>query len=281
MRKPRKSTRKILTYFFLVVIAVVMCYPLIWLLFSSFKDNMEILSSIKLLPEKFLWRSYVDGWNGIANMTYSRFFLNTFALVIPSVIFIAVSSSIVAYGFARFKFPFKKTLFAVLLSTLMLPEAVIIIPKYMLFSSFDWLDSYLPFIIPALFAANPFFVFMMVQFLRGIPKDLDESAVIDGCNSFTIFLKIIMPLCRVAIFCVCIFHFIWTWNDFFNQLIYINSVKKFTLSLGLRMSLDTQSATSWNQIMAMSVLSMLPPILVFFFAQKYFVEGIATTGIKG
>jgi len=137
------------------------------------------------------------------------------------------------------------------------------------------------FTVPAIFACYPFFIFMLVQFFRGLPRELDESATIDGCNSFSILIRILLPLCKPALFSAGIFQFIWTWNDFFNSLIYINSVKKFTLSLGIRMSLDNATSANWNEIMAMSTLSIIPCVLLFFFAQKYFVEGIATTGIKG
>jgi len=150
-----------------------------------------------------------------------------------------------------------------------------------LFNKLGWLDTYLPFIVPAIFACNAFFIYLMIQFFRGLPRDLDESAKIDGCNSFGILIRILIPLCKPALFSIGIFQFIWTWNDFFNSIIYISSVKNFTVSLGLRMTLDAASAVSWNQVLAMSVLSALPCILIFFFAQKYFVEGIATTGLKG
>jgi len=202
-------------------------------------------------------------------------------LVVPTVIASIVSSVSVAYGFARFKFPFKKVLFALVIATLMLPNAIIIIPKYILFKNFGWLNTYLTFWIPALFATYSFFIFMLVQFLRGIPRELDESAIIDGCNSFTILIRILIPLAKPALFSVGIFQFIWRWNDFFNVLVYINSVSKFPLALALRMSIDITDVVAWNRLMAMSVLTMVPPILIFFFAQKYFVEGIATTGLKG
>ena len=168
-----------------------------------------------------------------------------------------------------------------MIATLMLPNAVIIIPRYILYRDLGWLDSYLPFTVPALFATYSFFIFMLVQFIRGIPRELDESAFIDGCNSFDILVKIILPLAKPALFSAGIFQFIWRWNDFFNVLVYINSVSKYTLSLALRMSIDITQSVEWNQLMAMSVLTMVPPILIFFFAQKYFVEGIATTGLKG
>ena len=192
-----------------------------------------------------------------------------------------LSCTIVAYGFARFKFRMKKTLFMLMLSTLMLPNAVLIIPRYLLFNKFGWLNTYLPFIVPAMFACYPFFIYMMVQFLRGIPRDFDEAATIDGCSSFQVLVKILMPLCKPAMFSAAIFQFIWTWNDFYNSLIYINSVKKYPIVLALRMSLDTTSASNWNQVLAMSVLSLVPGTVLFFSAQKYFVEGITSAGVKG
>jgi oligogalacturonide transport system permease protein len=268
-------------YFFLCLIGIVMVYPLIWLFLASFKTNTELFTSLSLFPKQFVWTSYIDGWNGIGQYSFATFLGNTFNLVGWTVFFTVISSVIVAYGFARFEFPFKKFLFMLMISTLMLPNTVIIIPRYILFKNFGWLDSYLPFIVPAIFASYPFFIFMMVQFFRGLPKELDESAAIDGCNPLMILIKIFLPLSKPALFSAAIFQFIWTWNDFFNALIYINSVSKYTVSLALRMAIDTTGGVNWNQILAMSIVTILPLVLLFFFAQKYFVEGIATTGLKG
>ena len=279
MKKKSRST--VLRYAILVIVGIVMIYPVVWLFFASFKSNEELFGSASLIPKKFMWDSYIEGWKGTGQYGYSTFFLNTIKLVIPTVLFTVISSAVVAYGFARFKFPFKKILFALMISTLMLPNAVVIIPKYMLFRDLGWIDSYNPFIVPAIFAGYPFFIFMLVQFFRGVPRELDEAATIDGCNSFTIFVKIMLPLSKPALFSVGIFQFMWTWNDFFNSLVYINSVSKLTLPLALRISLDASASVSWNQIMAMALVSILPCILIFFFAQKHFVEGIATTGMKG
>lgn len=278
MKKKKANT---ITYAVLILLGFVMVFPLIWLISAAFKPNNEIFGTLSLIPSKFVWDSFVQGWKGSGQFTFGVFFLNTFKLVVPVVVCTLVSSIVVAYGFARFEFPFKKVLFMLMLATLMLPNAVIIIPRYILFNTLGWLDSYRPFIVPAIFAGNSFFIFMLVQFLRGIPRELDESAVIDGCNSFAILIRILLPLSKPALFSVAIFQFIWTWNDFFNTLIYVNSVKKFTIALGLRMALDIQGAVNWNQIMAMSLIAIIPPISVFFFSQKHFVEGIATTGIKG
>ena len=249
--------------------------------FSSFKTNYEILGTYSLLPEKFILDGYKNGWNGIGRHTFGLYIINTFKMVLPTVLFTVFSCAIVAYGFGRFKFPMKKPLFGLMISTLMLPNSVIIIPRYLLFNKWGWLDSYKPFTIPALFACDAFFIFMLVQFIRGIPKELDEAATIDGCNPVGIFSRILLPLMKPALFSAGLFKFMWTWNDFFNTLIYISKVEKYPISLGLRISLDTSSAVQWNQIMAMALISILPLVILFFLAQKYFVEGIATSGLKG
>lgn len=266
---------------FLFLFGLALIYPLVWLFFASFKTNDEIFGSLSLLPKSFSWDAYINGWKGSGQFGYGVFLINTFKLVIPTVFFTVVSSSVVAYGFARFNFIGKKPLFALMISTLMLPNTVIIIPRYLQFEKLGWLNSYLPFIVPAIFACYPFFIFMLVQFFRGIPRDLDESAFLDGCSRLRFLVSILLPLSKSALFSVVIFQFIWTWNDFFNSLIYIDSVKRFPLSLGLRMSMDATTSINWNQIIAMSIITIIPPVILFFSAQKHFVEGIATTGIKG
>ncbi len=281
---PKVTDKKIsqnITFVLLLIIGLIMVYPLVWMFFATFKPNSEIFGAANLLPSSYSLEGYIKGWKGIGQYTFATFFINTLWMVIPTVVFTVLSCSIVAYGFARFDFPFKNFLFALMISTLMLPNAVIIIPRYLLFNKIGWLDTYNPFTIPALFACYPFFIFMLVQFLRGIPRDLDEAASIDGCGSTGIFFRILMPLMKPALFSAGLFQFMWTWNDFFNSLIYINSVKKYPLSLGLRISLDSASAVSWDQVMAMSLISIIPLIVIFFFSQRYFIEGIATSGLKG
>ena len=276
-----RKAKSIAMYIILLLVAFVMCYPLLWMFFSSFKTNYEILGTHSLLPEKFIFDGYINGWKGIGKHSFGLYIVNTFKMVIPTVIFTVFSSSLVAYGFGRFRFPTKKMLFGFMISTLMLPNSVIIIPRYLLFNKWGWLDTYMPFIVPALFACDAFFIFMLVQFIRGIPKELDEAATIDGCSPVGIYGRILLPLMKPALFSAGLFKFMWTWNDFCNTLIYISKVDKYPLSLGLRVSLDTASAVQWNQIMAMSLVSILPLVILFFMAQKYFVEGIATSGIKG
>lgn len=281
MMKPKRTIALFTTYCFLIMLTVTMLYPLLWLMGSSMKPNNEIITSISIIPQKLDFSAYKRGWQGTGRYTYTTYFLNTFKMVIPTVICTVMSSFLVAYGFSRFTFPGKKLLFALIISTLLLPQQVVMIPRYLLYNRLGWLNSYKPFIISALLATNSFFIYMLIQFIRGIPKELDESAQIDGCNSWRILTSIILPLSKPALFSVVVFQFVWKWNDFFDPLIYLNSPKNYTLSLALRSSLDVSDTIAWNQLMAMSVVSMIPPILMYVFAQKYFIEGIATTGIKG
>ena len=277
----KKTVKTILSYLVIAVIGLVLLYPILWMFFAAFKTNDEIFGSTKLLATHYSFQNFIDGWRGSGTMTYAVYFWNTFRLVIPVTLLTLVSSTLVAYGFARFNFPFKKALFSLLIATLMLPNAVIIIPRYTLFAKFGWIDTYIPFYALAALACYPFFIFMLVQFLRGIPRDLDESAYIDGCDTFRTLMQIILPLMKPSLFSAALFQFMWTYNDYFNSLIFINSGKKYTVSLALRLSLDSESVINWGKIMATSFVVVLPLILLFFMAQKYFVEGIATSGLKG
>ena len=277
----KKTKKTIWAYVILVVFGFIMVYPLIWMFFATFKDNKELFGTTALLPSSYSLDAYLKGWKGSGQYTFTTFFINSFKMVIPAVFFTIASCSIVAYGFARFKFVGKKLLFGLMISTLMLPNAAVLIPRYLLFRNLGWLNTFKPFWMPALLAAYPFFIFMLIQFLRGIPKDLDESAKIDGANSFVIFKSILLPLMKPALFSVGLMQFMWVWNDFYNPLIYINSVKNYPLALGVRMVLDTSGTVYWNQVLAMALVSILPLIILFFFAQRYFIEGIATTGMKG
>ncbi len=280
MRTTSKRYSRFFSYLLLIILAYIMTYPLFWMIGAAFKSNAEIFGTISLFPKNPVFGAFKAGWKGSGQYGFSTFMTNTFLLVVPTVLFTVLSSVLIGYGFARFEFPFKKTLFIIMLSTMMLPATVIIIPRYIFFKNLGWLNSYLPFIVPAILGCFPFFNFMMVQFFRGLPLELDESGKLDGCNSFTILIRLLLPLTKSAIFSVIVFQFVWTWNDFFNALIYISSVSKYPVALGLRMTMDISTQFDWNQILAMSLTSIAPPIILFFAAQKYFVEGIATTGMK-
>jgi oligogalacturonide transport system permease protein len=274
--------RRLALYLFLTFMAALMIFPLFWMLASSFKSNTEIFSSTLLLPVEWQgFDSYMNGWKGSGQFTYATFFANSFLLVVPTVFFTVLSSAVAAFGFARFEFRFKKILFTLVIASLLLPHEVLIVPQYIMFNNFNWLNSYMPFYIPAALATYSFFVFMLIQFIRTIPRELDQAACMDGCGSFRILTMIILPLSKPALFSAAVFQFVWRWNDFFNPLLYISSIAKYPVALGLRMAIDVGATVNWNQNMAMSILSLLPPVVVFLFAMKYFVEGISTSGLKG
>lgn len=271
----------LIRYTLLTVVGLVMLYPLIWLVGASFKTNSEIFDGIGFIPSEPTLDGYRKGWETSTPYTFGRFFWNTFLIILPKTVFTAISCALVAYGFARFEFPFKKLLFASLIATLLLPNVVTRIPQYILFRDLGWLDSYLPLWVPSAFAGDAFFVFMLVQFLRAIPRDMEEAARVDGANSLQTLIHIVVPMLLPALISVALFQFMWTMNDFLGPLIYLSSVEKFPVSLALKLSIDTTEAFDWNRILAMSVLALLPALIVFFMAQKYFIEGLSAGGVKG
>ncbi len=268
-------------YLIIAVIGLVLLYPIIWMFFATFKSNEDIFGSTRLLPGVWHFENYVEGWKGSSRLTYTTFFINTFKLVVPTTLLTVASACLTAYAFARFDFPCKGVLFSVLIGLMMLPGAVVIIPRYLLYNQFHWIDTYMPLYIPALLCCNSFFPYMLIQFLRGIPKELDESAYMDGCSTFRTLVSILLPLMKPALFSAGLFQFLWTYNDYFNSLIFISSQKMYPISLALRMSLDSESVVNWGKVMAMAFVAVLPVMVLFFAAQKYFVEGIATSGLKG
>lgn len=280
-RRQRVILNTFIRYLVLILVGLIMIYPLIWLLGASFKNNYEIFSSIGIIPKEWDFSGYIQGWKTSTEYTFGQYFINTYKIVIPKVIVTVFSATITAYGFARFNFIGKKFLFAVLMSTLFLPQVVLNIPQYLLFNKIGWVDSYLPLIIPALFACDTYFVFMLVQFLRGIPRELEEAARIDGCNSIKTLWYVICPMLKPSIVSCALFQFMWSSNDFMGPLIYVSSVSKYPASIALKMSMDNSSAFEWNKIIAMSVITIVPSLVVFFLAQDQFVEGIAAGGVKG
>lgn len=268
-------------YFMLTAVGLLMLYPLIWLIGASFKTNAEIFNNPGFWPENPTLDGYIQGWKTSTPYTFATFFLNTLWIVLPKMIGTAISCTAVAYGFARFEFPGKKILFASLIATLLLPNVVTRIPQYLLFRDLGWLDTYLPLWVPSAFAGDAFFVFMLVQFLRAIPRDMEEAARVDGASTMQTLLFIVVPLLTPALISVCLFQFMWTMNDFIGPLIYLSSIEKYPVSLALKLSIDTTEAFDWNRILAMSVLAITPALVVFFVAQKYFIDGISAGGIKG
>lgn len=280
MDNQQQLVKSTLRHGFLLLFGVAMIYPVLWLLSSALKSNEE-LPHPNLIPKTIMWENFYNGWNAIPGYSFAHFFTNSLFITVVSVLGTVISSAFVAYGFARINFPLKSLWFAILMLTLMLPTQVTLVPQYILFKTFGWVGSTLPLIVPHFLAVSPFFVFLMVQFIRGIPKDLDESAKIDGCSYLGTAVRIIFPLCKPAFITAAIFSFIWTWDDFLAQIIYLTDTELYTVPLALRLFLDTTSEMTWGPMYAMAVLSILPSFLIFLSAQKYFVEGVSTTGLKG
>jgi multiple sugar transport system permease protein len=276
LRKPMAS---IIRHALLIALALAMLYPVIWMVVSSLRPNEEIFRDPSIIPDSFQVSNYVDGWNALA-YPFNVYMWNSALIVLGCIIGNLVSCSMAAYAFARLPFSGKRFWFAVMLLSIMLPIHVIIVPQYVLFSQLGWINTFLPLIVPRLLATDAFFIFLMVQFIRGIPKELDEAARIDGAGHPRIFLQIILPLMVPALATTAIFTFIWTWNDFFSQLIFLTKPELYTVPLALRSFEDAQSTTNYAQMFAMSVVSLIPIFLIFLFGQKFLIKGIATTGIK-
>jgi multiple sugar transport system permease protein len=271
-----------LTHVFIIVLGLAMIYPIIWMIVSSFKPNNMIFSDPGLIPKAVTFENYISGWKGYAGTTFGRFFANSILMCVAAIIGNLITCSMAAYAFARLKFTGKNFWFSIMMVTLMLPAHVTTVPRYIMFNSFGWVGSYLPIIVPKFLATDAFFIFLLVQFMRSLPRELEEAAIIDGCSKVGVFLRIIIPLATPALVTTALFTFLWTWDDFFNHLLYLTSPEVFTVSRALRTFVgDAGSVSNWGGALAMSTLSIIPLFILFFTLQKYFVQGISTTGIKG
>jgi multiple sugar transport system permease protein len=280
--KTSTVVRHTLTHLFIIALGLLMIYPVLWMIVSSFKPNNMIFSDPGLMPKAVTIENYITGWKGYAGVSFGRFFANSFLMCAGAVIGNLITCTMAAYAFGRLKFTGRNFWFAVMMVTLMLPGHVTIVPRYILFNTFGWVGSYLPIVVPKFLATDAFFVFLLVQFIRSLPKELDEAAIIDGCGKIGVFLRIIVPLAGPALVTVALFTFLWTWDDFFNHLLYLTNPPIFSVSRALRTFVgDAGAVSNWGGALAMATLSMVPAFILFFSLQKYFVEGITTTGIKG
>ncbi|MBN2545624.1 MAG: carbohydrate ABC transporter permease [Spirochaetes bacterium] len=282
IRFNKKLVVQIILHTCYVLIGITMLYPLLWLLLASFKTQAEIFATTNILslPKKWLISNYIEGWKGFGNETFGTYFLNTIIVASLSALGSVINSSLVGFGFARTRFVGKGILFSMMLATMMIPYPIIMIPQYLIYQKLRLVDTFVPLILPS-WLGTPFFIFLVTQFMRGIPKELDESAVIDGCSKFGLYFRILLPLSQSALMTVAIFSFYWRWNDFIQPLIYLNKPKLYTLSIALRLFADPTSVTNWGAMFAMSVLSIIPVFFVFFFLQRHVTQGISTTGLKG
>lgn len=280
--KEKRAVKAVIYHILVFAVGLVMIYPLIWMVMSSFKPTNTIFQTAgSLIPETFTFENYINGWKGFAKVTFATFFKNSLFISVVATIGTVISSAIVAYGFARFKFKGKKLLFSAMLLSMMLPAQVLMIPQYLWYQKLNWVGSYMPLIVPYFFAIQGFFVYLISNFISGIPKDLDEAAKIDGCSYVSIFTKIILPLIKPALVTSSIFSFMWRWDDFLSALLYVNKSAKYPVSLALKLFCDPGSSSDYGAMFAMASLSILPSVLIFIFFQRYLVEGISTSGLKG
>lgn len=280
--KEKKIAQRTLYHVLVFIVGIIMIYPLIWMVMSSFKETKTIFTTAgSLIPGKFVVENYVNGWKGFAKVSFATFFGNSIFISVVGTIGTVISSAFVAYGFARFNFKGKNLLFTAMLLSMMLPAQVLMIPQYLWYQKLGWVGSYLPLTVPYFFAIQGFFVYLISNFISGIPTELDEAAKIDGCSYMGIFTRIMVPLIKPAIVTACIFSFMWRWDDFLSALLYVNKSARYPVSLALKLFCDPGSSSDYGAMFAMASLSILPSVLIFIFFQKYLVEGISTSGLKG
>ena len=282
--KTKRTIQIVIRYTVLIAVGLFMIYPLLWMIGATFKPNNEIFSGLNILPKKATFEGYLNAMKNYGgDINIWKAMLNTYSYVIPAVIFTIVSSTLTAYGFGRFKFFGRSVLFAILMSTLFLPQVVLNVPQYIMYNIFGWVGSklYLPLIVPSMFATETYFVFMLIQFLRNIPKELEEAAKIDGCNEIQTLIKVIVPMLKPALVSCALFKFMWASNDFLGPLLYVNNPAKYPATIFVKLAMDSDAGFAWNRILSTSLISILPSIIIFFIAQNQFVEGISAGGVKG
>lgn len=272
-----RAIRLVLIYALLFTGAIVFALPILWMVRTALMDYAQVQQyPLVWIPKPVRWENFREA---LSFMDFPILLRNTLFITVFALTGQVLSCSIVAFGFARLEFPGREFLFMVLLSTMMLPAMVTEIPRFILFRHFGWIDTYLPLIVPAYFG-SPFFIFLLRQFFKTIPKDLDEAARIDGCSSWRIYWQIMLPLCKPVLAVVVIFGFIWTWNDFWGPLVYLRTADKKTLSLGLQVFQGVYQ-TYYHYLMAASLVVLAPVLALYVFCQRYFTQGIVMTGMKG
>ncbi len=278
--KAKHALSRAAYHLLILLLGLLMIYPVLWMVSGSFKTTYEILNeSLKLLPEKFSLDNFINGWRGFGKLNFGLFFKNSFVITILATLGVAISSSLVAYAFTRLRFPGRKLFFVCMISTLMLPAQVVMIPQYILFRNLGLVNTYWPLVLPSWFG-SAFFIFMIMQFIMGLPKELDDAAIIDGCSRYSIYSHIIMPLISPALITTIIINFYWRWDDFMGPLIYLSRPAKYPVSLAIKLFVDSTSQTDYGPMFAMSSLSLLPVFAIFLFFNKYLIEGISTSGMK-
>lgn len=281
---PRRASRSrvlrsVTRHIGLLLVLFVILYPLLWMVGASLRPSNQAFGTLGLIPENLTFQNYAEGWQ-YGSLNFSRYFLNSLVISALAIVGNVVSCALAAYAFARLEFPFKKVLFALMLGTLLLPYHVTLVPQYVLFNELAWINTILPLTVPKFLATDAFFIFLMVQFIRTLPRELDDAARLDGCGHIGIFRRVILPLSLPALGTTALFTFIRTWDDFLGPLLYLNDPAKWTVTLGLNGFLDATGVSAFGPLFAMATLSLAPIIGFFLVAQKLLIEGIATSGFK-
>lgn len=279
--KTKKIILKVIYHTLVIAFGFLMIYPVLWMISGSFKDNAEILrGTLRLIPEKVKLSNYTTGWSGFGGITFATYFKNSFLITTVATIGTVISSSLVAYAFARVNFKGRKLWFACMLVTMMLPGQIILIPQYLIYYKLGMVPGYIPLVLPY-FCGQAFFIYQMMQFMAGIPRELDEAATIDGCSKYTIYAYVVLPLLKPSIVTTFIIQFYWKWDDYMGPLLYLGRPSTYTVAQAIKLFADTASKTDYGAMFAMSTLSLIPVFLIFLIFNRYLVEGIGTSGLKG
>lgn len=279
--RAKSILKKTIYHLFVIAFGFIMIYPVLWMISGSFKDNAEILrGSLSLIPKEIKLSNYSTGWRGFSGISFTTFFGNSLWITAVATLGTVISSSLVAYALSRIRFKAKKLWFTCMLATMMLPGQVIMIPSFLIWHKLGLTNTYVPLILPY-FCGQAFFIYQMMQFMQGIPRELDEAATIDGCSKYTIYTHIILPLLKPSIVTTVIIQFYWKWDDYMGPLLYLNRPQSYTASLAIKLFADSASKTDYGAMFAMSTLSLIPVFLIFLFFNRYLVQGIGTSGLKG
>lgn len=279
--KSKKIINISIYHFVVLVVGFAMIYPVLWMISGSLKNNAEILNgSLNLIPPHWRWDNFTRGWKGFGGTGFGTFFKNSFVITGIATVATLTSSACIAYSFSRLRYRGRKLLFTLMIMTLLLPGQVLLIPQYVMYNKMGLVPSIIPLVLPH-FLGQAFFIYQMMQFMAGIPRELDEAAFVDGCSKYGIFIYIILPLLKPTVITTIIIQFYWKWDDFQGPLVYLSKPHSYTVSIALKLFADSTSKTDYGAMFAMSTLSLIPVFLIFLFFNRYLTEGISTTGLKG
>ncbi len=278
--RERRILRDAIYHLFVIAFGLLMIYPVIWMIISSFKLKSEILGTdAPFWPSKWIWQNYPDGWKGNGSITFGTFFKNSAIVSVLGTLGTVLSSAMVSYALARVNFKGRKFWFTAMIMTMLLPGQVLMIPQYIIWNNLNLVGTFVPLILPK-FLGWPFFIYMMMQFIRGLPKELDEAAMIDGCNKYTIFSRVVLPLLGPSIITTVVISFYWIWDDYMGPLLYLSKPDLKTVSLAIKGFSDAQG-TNFGPMFAMSSLSLIPVFLLFLFFNRYLMDGVTAGSVKG